>query len=957
MSNLDPDTGAQDLPSIALRLHDKGFNVVPVDRNKRPLSPWSATRRIERAALEKLIGAAAGIAIVGGPANPGGDDGQFLIIFDVDNPGRATARSPALRSLLDRTLAWMTGPRCPKCGDKHLVILEEGRRWRCRMCGHEFSMDEGPPRGMGAMAVIDATDFANYLNGTVRSDDVEIMATNYELIPPSMHPSGLRYEWIRNGARAIVHLDSLELKRIMDELGLRRTIEASPGRAPATELKRLPEEAAERIMDLLRQIYRPGHHQSTWLYVSGWLAKERIDPRDAARVLIQLYNEHRDEEGDPIRNRISALVHSYRKAGIDLGPYSADLNDIFGMNVSGLDREPFDATESLKGISGLEDVARNVLGDPERAQVFAAELSALVHPERHDVSAARTLVSDSEKGLVGGAIDLKHGIYIVANTNVWKVYLAEMTRDEGDPDRQELRLTREILLGAPERVTIRANPLSNEIAYEITWRSYLGTIQLGAGNITDIANRMSGLGLVIDRNLAASAIAKLMEAYHAAGRARLISEVDAPGFYIIGDKLNAYRVDTSLPTSAEMREALEFLDEIQSWYAHLDGVFTEILRWTLRSPFLYAYKQKGIIEFNASWGREHADYLYLFGKRDTGKTTLAKIMAYLWDISPDLPARSRIKSGGEINTEARLGKVLEVCTLPVVVNELDVLRDRDYLIGLFKNAAEGLIARSTAFRSFAATAPLIMTANFMLWNNDENWRKRLTTFYFGREYMISRDAMMSFQENVLPRLETGVLARIGRFIAHRVMELGDLPADGDFMPLLREAYDYAGVEPPSWLGLVAQPLEPETEVIDDDMRERVMSAMRSSIVDIYVRVLGRMEGIGMREATTQLLKEGKLGWARFDGKKNIVYIMSPVLDELKRYNAVIGLSNPGKEMEELAALMGRGWHFLPRRSVRIGNAVVKANMIAVDVNAFLADIIGPEGDFITETSLDGPDLS
>jgi ribosomal protein L37AE/L43A len=951
MSDLGPDAGPPDLRSMALRLYDAGFNVVPVDRSKRPLSSWSATKRIDRGALERLVQSATGIAIVGGPANPGGDEGQFLIIFDVDNPARATARSPTLRSLLDRTLAWMTGPRCPRCGDKHLVVLEEGRRWRCRMCGHEFSIGDNPPRGMAAMAVIDAADFAAYLSGTVRSDDVEIIATNYELIPPSLHPSGLRYEWIRNGAKAIIHLSGVEIRRLLDELGLRRSADSTPGRAPAGELRRLPEGAADRMVELLRQIYRPGHHQFTWLYVSGWLAKERIDPRDAARILVQLYNEHRDEEGDPLRNRATALVHSYRKAGIDLGPYAADLEDILGTSVGGLEREPFDATESLKGISGLEEIALSVLGDPESARIFRAELVALLHPEGREGGAARTLVNDAERGLVGGAIDLKRGLYIVANTNVWKVYLAEAARDEGDPDRQELRLTREILVGAPERVTIRANPLSNEISYEIAWRSYLGPIQL-SGSATDIVNRMTALGLVVDRNLAPSAIAKLVEAYHASGRARLVSEVDAPGFYVIGDRLNAYRVDTSLPTPAEMREALEFLNEIQSWYSHLDGVFTEILRWTLRSPFLYAYKQRGIIEFRASWGREHADYLYLFGKRDTGKTTLARIMVYIWDIAPDLPARSRIKSGGEINTEARLGKVLEACTLPVAVNELDVLRDRDYLVGLFKNAAEGLVARSTAFHTFAATAPLIMTANFMLWNDDENWRKRLTTFYFGREYMISRDAMMSFQERVLPRLETGALARIGRFVAHRVLELGDLPADGDFMPLLKEAYKYAGMEPPAWLDLTAQPLEPEAEVIDDDMRERVLSAMRSSIIDAYVRIVGRMDAVGAREAAVRLLRDGKLGWARLDGRRNVVYIMSSVLDELRRRDVALGLSNLGKEMEELAALMGQGWRFLPRRSVRVGNTVMKANMIAVALDEFLADVVGPEGEFTVEEPLD-----
>jgi hypothetical protein len=107
-----------------------------------------------------------------------------------------------------------------------------------------------------------------------------------------------------------------------------------------------------------------------------------------------------------------------------------------------------------------------------------------------------------------------------------------------------------------------------------------------------------------------------------------------------------------------------------------------------------------------------------------------------------------------------------------------------------------------------------------------------------------------------------------------------------------------------------------------------------------------------RETAVRLLRDGKLGWARLDGKRNVVYIMSSVLDELRRRDVALGLSNPGKEMEELAALMGQGWRFLPRRSVRVGNTVVKANMIAVALDEFLADVVGPEGEFTVEEPLD-----
>jgi ribosomal protein S27AE len=382
------------LKDAALWLYDKGFNVVPVGRDKAPLCSWKATERIDRGTLERLMEMATGIAIVAGPANQV-DEGQWLIIFDIDRPG-ALERMPTLRGVVDRTLAWRSGPRCPRCGDKHLVVLEEGRRWRCGGCGAEFSIEDDPPRGMGAMAVIDSLDFHEYLKGTVRGEDVEILAKNYALIPPSLHPSGLRYEWIPNGAKAITHLDSSTLRRIMWEIGVRAGPRATVavGAPAAGGLRHLGDADISRLVELLGEIYRPSHRQMIWLYASGWLAKERVDPRDAARILARLYSEHRDE--DPISQRATALVGSYRKGGVDLGPYAEELEEILGTGISGIARDPAAEELSLKGISGLEEIAAELKGTIVAAGAGAA---AELEPPRAD-GLAGLIAKCSDRGLI-----------------------------------------------------------------------------------------------------------------------------------------------------------------------------------------------------------------------------------------------------------------------------------------------------------------------------------------------------------------------------------------------------------------------------------------------------------------------------------------------------------------------------------------------------------------------------
>ena len=47
----------------ALRFYDFGFNIVPTDKDKKPLGKWSPRERLPREELERLLGRADGIAV------------------------------------------------------------------------------------------------------------------------------------------------------------------------------------------------------------------------------------------------------------------------------------------------------------------------------------------------------------------------------------------------------------------------------------------------------------------------------------------------------------------------------------------------------------------------------------------------------------------------------------------------------------------------------------------------------------------------------------------------------------------------------------------------------------------------------------------------------------------------------------------------------------------------------
>jgi P4 family phage/plasmid primase-like protien len=378
----------------ALRLYDFGLNIVPTDKDKKPLGKWSPRERLPREELVKQLERADGIAIAGG-LNPWYDVGVILFIVDVDNP-RVLEDTPSLKRLIGETVSWKTGPRCPKCYFKELDVLEEGSRFRCRSCYVEFMLEEAP-RGLGALFTASREAFEKLLKGTVRFKGVELLVNNYQLIPPSKHKTGVLYEWVRPPDftlpnLGIYSLEDVELEAIWEELkklGASKPVwveaekrvaaEVKVEGATATrqarveELRELSPDVIGEIVEHLRGLYQPGYRQHLWLNLSGAGAKCEVSPLSIARALKQLYEESGDS--DPIKVRASAIVYTYKKAGIDVDAYAGEFEELFGVRPYGLEREI--GEEAVKGISGIREIAEALLGE-EKALEVVRELERLL---------------------------------------------------------------------------------------------------------------------------------------------------------------------------------------------------------------------------------------------------------------------------------------------------------------------------------------------------------------------------------------------------------------------------------------------------------------------------------------------------------------------------------------------------------------------------------------------------
>jgi len=793
------------LAEFALKLYDIGFNIVPVDVDKKPLCSWSSSKRISREKLEELLQRASGIAVVGGFENPWRDANAVLILIDVDNP-QALEKSQTLRDVISKTVSWCTGVRCPSCFEKHVSVLEYGKKFKCSRCGKEFTVGEAK-RGLGALVTVDYTTYEKLFKGSLRLGDVEFLVNNYQLIPPSVHGTGVAYEWVKPfnfslPNLGICALTEVEVEAILNELKPRaREDRERPG--GVKELRELSDTDIIKLKELLKTCYIPGKRQFIWLYLSGWGAKARISPVAIAKLLKMLYEETGDS--DHIKTRASAIVYSYKKYGVDVESYGEELEKVLGVRPYGLEKEIRD--EEVKGKSGLQEVLEEVLGEEQALNIIK---------EIEDVFGVASPYRDS----VVEILDYEKQLYAVANLRKLVVVRARRSGNR-------MIYRERVAIGAPTNVVVYVNPIGGVTKYQITWETATRPkpLTIGPALLEEVVDRIKAEGLVVSSRLVGDVLAALVEGFVRKGRAEVRYEIEAPGFYIINNKLTPIRFGVSKPGFQELREALELLNELaEVWFRHIQAKFATAIRWGAIAPFIYAYKQCG------RWVK----WLYLYGASKTGKTTLGEIILRMWGLDTRF-----IKSGANIDTVARLGHVLSQSTFPVLVNEPGCALVKEDIVEVVKNSVENLVARGKYVRGsyidIPALAPLIFTSNRYIPRDDALLRRlKILRFTYGER--ISEERAREFDENVKPRL--GKLKAIGFFIAWYATENGlEEEYEAYSVKLLEEAFRAIGLEAPHWIRLGEEGSELD---IYEDMRERIRAFILKRINEEYSRFVGKV---------------------------------------------------------------------------------------------------------------------
>jgi len=347
------------LADVARHLYSMGFNVIPVNEEKKPIGSWSADARLKWEELERRLAKASGVAITGRYLE---DKDYGAVVLDLDNVNEAFE---ILRQVFgdewavrlcghEWTFCGFTGPR-PK-GKVKCECKAPGQDCDCvnTETGEHRKLSE-LPRGMYIVIRVPRQCLPS---GTIRSDAVEVMVSNYEVVY-GKHPSGVFYEPVRfeNGKWVSVDYRELgpgetlncnELKTLIaliSEPGQQQVTGNEPQPATATAavvagfpepVRQLDEDQLRRLINLAWPIYQldyGAHWHDHLLFGLACLMRRKgiryEDARKVAETLINMWIQAKStklnelelaEETKKENKHIEETVdHVYKKVGHDTG--------------------------------------------------------------------------------------------------------------------------------------------------------------------------------------------------------------------------------------------------------------------------------------------------------------------------------------------------------------------------------------------------------------------------------------------------------------------------------------------------------------------------------------------------------------------------------------------------------------------------------------------------------------
>jgi len=661
-------------------------------------------------------------------------------------------------------------------------------------------------------------------------EEIDLKAEGgYVVAPPSIHPSGARYEFavseegeIAGPPRAkepIVLTEDewnelLKLLELFAQLKRRQNSHQNEKHETTKSLRILKDDELLRLKELLSEAWIPGNRQFLALFFAGWAATAKVHPASVAKLYKMIAEEKNDDE---LNERLSTIYYTYLKYyGDSIHEELAEVDKLIEKwkeegALKGSVSKGRGYEDKIKGKRGVQEILEEVLGE-ERALEVLREIG--------EVLGRASPYMDS----IIEVLDYEKQLYAVANLR--KLVIVRARRVKNGNTSRLLYGTR-VFIGAPTRVTVYFNPLGGPAKFEVTWETQTrGKLPIGPATVEDILDRLKLEGLVLSKRLASDVLNAVLEAFIRKGKAEVRNEIEAPGFYWVEGELRAVKVEVKGISEDELREALLLLNELATeWYSHAVDRFATVLKWGLIAPFIYAMKQRG------NW----VPWLYLYGASGVGKSTLGEMVLKIWNLDSRF-----VKTGANIDTVPRLGYVLSQSTFPTLINEPGNAIKKDDIIEAMKNAIESTVTRGKfvkgSYTEIPSLSPLIMASNKVVPNDDALLRRLVVlTFTYGEK--VSKERAREFEKEVKPKLKA--LSALGQWAASKILGAPDL-LNKDWKELAEEllvsAYEEAGLEVPEWV----REWHSNDEDIAEQMREQIREFLIKKFNEAYFRSVGRI---------------------------------------------------------------------------------------------------------------------
>ena len=422
------------------------------------------------------------------------------------------------------------------------------------------------------------------------------------------------------------------------------------------------------------------------------------------------------------------------------------------------------------------------------------------------------------EGVIKGEINDDTNIKI--NFKTKRIYQEKIIKTKKGLDTKDTP----VIEAVPHELIVYDSPLLDQPrTFRIIWtsnvtsRNFVTAGESTGATIKEIENYLVDAGFSHSPKLVGGAVSCMINTMIKEKMATIKTDIDNPGFYYdtSNDKITPVKRIVAIPSNEEMAKATKVLHQLTDFFKENLETLATVFKWGLISEFSYAMKQAG------KW----LPWLYLKGSAGSGKTTLAKIMLYIWGI----PTPENNIGGSSFDTVARLGAKISQSCDPIVVNEPAAVFNRNSTKEMVKVSVESTVGRSKYRGSYMggipAFAPVIFTANQYL-PEDDALIRRLYVLSFSYNQRKSEAQKKNFEDKF--HINTPTISPLtnlkyfGQFAAYTICSdpgllLDDWQTTAD--EIIAKFYDTIGVEVPEWLTLWAE--SESLDDLDDSQREDI----------------------------------------------------------------------------------------------------------------------------------------